>query len=75
MKALMKAKKNIAGMRFCISADALVNATAHSEAYSISPLGHEELTLPGIPIHYLVKGDHVVNSDFLDQEKSFSPEH
>ena len=75
MKILMRAKKNIAGLRFCIGADALVYATAHGETYSISPVGNEDLTLSGIPAHYLVVVDHVVNSNFLEQEKSFSPEY
>ena len=53
MKRLMKVKKNIARMKFCLSAGAKVYATDVGETYSIYPMSNEALALSEIPSHYL----------------------
>lgn len=53
MKKLFKARKNIAGMRFSVNAGDTVSAVQTGGFYTIYPLDRNDISIAGIPLHYL----------------------
>lgn len=58
MKRLLKARKDFAGIRFVINKGDLVYGIPEGDSYSVSPVGRDDLTMSGVPAHYLVETSH-----------------
>lgn len=57
MQKLFKAKKNIAGLRFSVTAGDIVNGIQTGPCFTIYPLHRNDISIAGIPAHYLEEQD------------------
>ncbi len=53
MKKFLKTRKNIAGMRFMVSAGELVGGIRTGTSYTIYPLDRNDVSIAGVPAHFL----------------------
>lgn len=53
MKKCLRARKNIAGIRYSVNAGDLVGGVPTGTSYTIYPLDRNDISIAGVPAHYL----------------------
>ncbi len=59
MRKFLKARKNIAGIRYAVNAGELVSGIRTGTSYTIYPLDRNDISIAGVPAHYLEEVEQV----------------